>query len=91
MGKPDSALISEDFLVFALREGSKISEEKNPHYPVLKPPKKQGLFSFISAEPLKSLEKRGKRSKKDKEILAREKNKEQGIPKKNQGKEGQGN
>ena len=29
--KTASSLISEDFLVFALREVAKISEEKNPH------------------------------------------------------------
>ena len=47
--------------------------------------KKQGFF--IPTEPLKSLEKKGKNGQKNKEILARRKNKEF---QKKQGKEGQG-
>ena len=51
------------------------------------PPKKQGFF--VPTEPLKSLEKKGKTVKKNKEIHAKKRRKKQGIPKK-QGKEGQG-
>ena len=61
------------FLVFFL-EKSKENHQK-----------KQGFF--IPTEPLKSLEKKGKKLKKNKEILAGQK--KQGIPKK-QGKEEQG-
>ena len=54
-----------------------------------KPPKKQGFF--IPTEPLKSLGKKGKTFEKTRNSSRREKKKKkQGIPKKKQGKEGQG-
>ena len=51
------------FLVFFKEKG-----RENP------PPKKQGFF--IPTEPLKSLEKKGKNAQKNKELLARRKNRE---------------
>ena len=52
-----------------------------------KPPKKQGLFN--PAEPLKSLEKKGKKNaRKNKEFLASEKNKEFQKNKEGQGSVG---
>ena len=101
-GPESSSIVSPETGIGPFSDCDKISRRAHPastYNPVLpflvfffwkwkgKPPKKQGFF--IPAEPLKSLEKKGKTlKKKNKEFLAGEKNKE--FPKNKERKDREG-